>query len=71
MSRLRQQPAAQEDGEGVTAGVGVARLQDLYAAVGEVVQAVSPPVAVHRAPVVPDAVEAQHLRRTLTAWTIA
>ncbi len=71
MSRFRQQPAAQEDREGVAAGVGVARLQDLYAAVREVVQAVCPPVAVQRAPIVPDAVEAQHLRRTLFAWTIA
>jgi len=61
--RHGQQAAAQEDGEGVAAGVAVARLQDLDAAVREEVQAVGPPVAVQRGAVVPDAEEAQHLRR--------
>ena len=58
---LGQQAAAQEDGERVAAGVGVACLQDLDAAVREGVQAVGAPVAVQRAAVVPHAVEAQHL----------
>ena len=61
--RLGQQAAAQEDREGVAAGGAVARLQDLDAAVREEVQAVGPPVAVQRGAVVPDAEEAQHLRR--------
>ena len=67
MPCLGQEAAAQEDGEGVAAGVGVARLQDLDAAVREGVQAVRAPVAVQRAAVVPHAVEAQHLPpRTFT-----
>ena len=68
---LGQLAAAQEDWKGVAAGIGVARLQDLDAAVGEGVQAVWAPVAIERAAVIPHAVEAQHLVACTLASSLA
>ena len=62
---------AQKHGEGVAARVLFIGLQDLHRLIlQEVVHPVRAPVAIQAAPVIPDAVEAQHLTST-TATRIA